>query len=311
MTDQPTPVHKVFKPKAIGLLHLMRNRGIWGIAGVNLDHPLSVKQYADGDDAIDLLFLLDDDHGIKFGGIKGDGLADVVYGAETISDQTDLGSVSEVTDNRNGVAEIEVDFRDLFAQSDSKETDQSSGGSVKLTLEAEQSIEGVASFKQSLETEVHTEFSESTGSETSKEQEGDEATTVPKGKRVKITQTRHRADGTTEVSAKGKFTYYIEVGKFDGNKRVKHKSHHEVFNPDLTIHHHIAPGTPSVHFDSEQQLRDVVTGNAPDNWPFAGSFNARPAYHADLWALDPLDSHVRYSVKFEGRIIREFRVEAF
>ena len=311
MSEQARPIHEVFRKKSLGVLHLLRNRGLWGITGINLDAPLRVELHSAGDDTVDLLFFVSKDHGIKFGSVKGNGLANVQYGEETISAETDLGSVSDTVDNRTGLAEIEVDFRDLFSHTDSKETDKSAGGSVKVTLEAEQSIEGVASFKESLETEVHNEFSESIGSETTNEQEAEEATTVPEGKRVKITQTRKRADGNTEVTADGKFTYTIAVGKFDGTKRVKHKSRHEHFSPDLTIHHHIQPGTPSVEFVSEQQLRDVVTGHAPDNWPMAGSFRDRPAYQADLWALDPLDAAVRYAVGFEGRVVRSYRVESF
>ena len=310
MTDQARPIHQVFEHKAKGLLHLMRGRGIWGLATFDLDHSLAVVE-EQNDDSINLLFKVDKDHGVMFRNIIGAGITDVTYGEETIAEETDLGSVSEVADNRKGVGELEVEFNDMFSQSDSKESEKGGGGSIKLTVEAEQSIEGVASFKESVETEVHTEFSESTGSENTKEQGADEGTTIPVGKRVRITQTRKRADGTTQVAAKGKFNYALEFGKFDGFKRVTHKSHHEIFNPDLTIHHHISSGIPSVAFDNEQQLRDVVTSNAPSNWPMAQSFIDRPAYHADLWALDPLDSSVRYQVNFEGRIVRTYRVEAF
>ena len=114
------------------------------------------------------------------------------------------------------MGDVEVNFRDLFAEKETSESTHSEGGSVKTSIESEQSIEGVASFKESVEVEAHAEISESQGSETDKESEGSEGTTVPgpifdpdtgemkaPGKRVRITETRTRADVEVEVSAEG------------------------------------------------------------------------------------------------------------
>ena len=117
---------------------------------------------------------------------------------------------------------MEVNFRDLFGKSDSSESEQGGGASVKVTIESEQGVEGVASFKEAIETEAHAEFSETEGTETSQEQEGEEGTTVHAGKRARITETRQRADGEVEISGKRDtlFISKIAAGKHSGGKFV-------------------------------------------------------------------------------------------
>ena len=53
-------------------------------------------------------------------------------------------------------------------------------------------------------------------------------------------------------------------------------------------------------WDSWSEFCDAVRGEAPDNVCLAESFKKRHPWHADLWALDPLNSEVKYNVKFEG-----------
>ena len=291
MAEKAKPLHEVFMRRAQGIAHLMRGR-VWRFDGCTSGEPLNVGLILNDDGTSTLIYTRKSDgHArIEFRNIKPDGLANVVPGDEHILKSEQLGSNEETVDNRHGVAEIEVKFRDLFSETDSKETDKSAGTSVTVSVEATESIEGFAEFSESLETEAHAEISESEGRETTKEAEGEEDTTVPVGKRVKITETRARADGTIDMMASGKFIHGIVMGKHSGGRFV---------------------GGHNGYWDSWEDLCDVVTGHAPDNWCLAEDFKAHRAYHADLWALDPLSATVRSKAKFTGRIVRGYTVEQF
>ena len=286
------PLFEVFMKRAQGVGHILRDRGLWRISGFRSNEPLTVRlvQNNDGSTTLQYHRKSDGDGVVEIRNIKPTGLADVSFGEENILKSEQLGSREEVVDNRNGVEVIDVSFRDLFSQTDSKETGKSSGGSLKVSVESSQSIEGVAEFKESVETEIHEELEETEGSETTKEQEGAESTSVPVGKRVRITQTRARTDGEIEVVAHGQFTHGLTVGKHSGGKFV---------------------GGHNGYWDTWPDFSDVVRGEAPDNWDLAPSFKSRPANHADLWALDDLDTEVRYQAKFEGRISVSYRVDQF
>lgn len=289
--SEAKPLHEVFLKRAQGVGHILRGR-VWRMDGFAGNERLNVDliQNDDGTSTLAYTRHSDGDARIEIGNIKPDGLANVVFGEEHIAKSQQLGSNEEVVDNRNGVAEIEVSFRDLFSKTESKEKEKSAGTSIKIAVESEQDIEGVASFKESVETEAHAELSESEGTETTSEVEGEEGTTVPVGKRVRITETRERADGFIEVTAHGKFVHRLDVGKHSGGGW--HGGHNG-------------------HWDSWNDFCDVVKGEAPDNWSLAKSFKDKHAYHADLWALNPLEATVKYKVSFEGRVVRSYSVEEF
>ena len=289
-TDDVRPLQEVFMKRARGVAQACGER-VSHIPAIRPHEPVTVNLYTDGD-ASTLRFFFTDHHDacVELSEIRPDGLANVVFGDENVLNSEQLGSISEEVDNRNGVGDVEVNFRDLFAEKETSETDKSAGASVKTTIESEQSVAGVASFKESIEAEAHAEISESQGSETDRESEGSEGTTVPVGKRVRISETRTRADVEVEVTADGKFNHVTKVGHHSGGKFV---------------HHGYA------QWDTFQDFRDVVEGRAPSNWSLADSFRKRPLLDSLKWALDELNASVRYKVKWEGRVVRTYRVEQF
>ena len=204
---------------------MKRARGIAQACGERVSHipaikpnePVKVTLHSDGG-ASTLRFYFTDHHDacLELSEIKPNGLANVVFGDENVLSSQQIGSISEEVDNLDGVGDVEVNFRDLFAEKETSESTHSEGGSVKTSIESEQSIEGVASFKESVEVEAHAEISESRGSETDKEDEGSEGTTVPIGKRARITETRTRADVEVSVTADGKFNHVIKIGHHSG-----------------------------------------------------------------------------------------------
>ena len=233
---------------------------------------------------------------IEFGNVTADGTANTRYGKETILKAEDLGAVSADYDNTHGFRDIELEFRDLFSKEDSKETDKSGGTSTKITLEAEEGIEGFGSLKESLEQEVHTEFAEREGSKTTNEREGEEATICPVGKKVVIQEFRKRADTELEVTSDAQFTFNLKAG-----------SHDPRFN-----HGWKRGGPPhKATWETWQDFVDVIKGEAPDNIDLAENFKRHPAHHYDLSVLDPLDGEVRFKIRFEGKIIKSYGVEGF
>ena len=277
-----------------GVAHILRDR-VYRMTGATSGEPFRVYLLQGGDGLITLQYrrVSDADALIEIGNIKPDGLANVVFGDERILKSELIGSTSETVDNRDGAEEIEVRLKDLFGRKESKETRKSAGTSISATVEASEEIEGVASFKESVRTEAHAEISETEGSETSREDEGEEKTKVPVGIRVKITETRTRADTEMDVTARGKFLFTLAAGKHSGG------------------HWKGKQGRGHVFWSSWQDFEDVVMRRAPDNYDLAESFKGHPPWHADLWVLDPMDSEVRYTVKFEGRVLRDYRVEKF
>ena len=186
MTDA-RPIHEVFLPVAQDIAYLVRGR-VWRFTTIQPDEPFVVDAYPQDDGSTLLRYYRTQEHDalVELTVAPGD-TAHVTYGDEHILKSENLPSVSEVVDARNHDADVEVSFRDLFGKSESSESTDSGGGSVKVSIESEQSVEGVASFKESVETEVHAEFSETEGSESSQEQEGEEGTTVHAGTRARIT----------------------------------------------------------------------------------------------------------------------------
>ena len=288
------PLHEVFLGRARGVGHILRDR-VWRMTAFSSKEDLEVEllQNPDGTSTLRYHRSSDGDGCIEFANIKPDGLAAVHFGEETTLKSEMVGSISEVIDNRYGAADIAVKFHDLFRKTESQETDKKAGTSVKVSVKSTESIEGVASFEESVEAEAHAEIDESEGESTTNETEGEEGTTVPKGKRVRIVETREKADVSLDVTAHGKFSFLLTVGKHSGGKFVGHQ------------------GRGFVSWDSWQDFVDVISGNSPDNWDLAESFKEKSAYRSDLWVLKPLSANVRYVVKFEGRVSRSYTVEVF
>ena len=162
--DEARPIHEVFLPVAQGIAFLTRGRGIYRFQTIKRDEPFKAFSYPQDDGTTRLVYQRVNEHDgdVELHVAAGD-TAHVTYGDEHILKSENLPSVSEVVDARNHDGDVEVDFRDLFGKSESSESEQGGGASVKVTLESEQDIEGFAKFKESVETEAHAEFSETEG----------------------------------------------------------------------------------------------------------------------------------------------------
>ena len=165
------PIHEVFLPVAQDIAFLTRGRGIYRFETIKRKEPFRAFAYPRDDGSTRLVYqrVHEHDGDVELYVAAGD-TADVEYGDEHILKSENLPSVSEVVDARNHDADVDVNFRDMFGRSESSESEQGGGASVKVSIESEQDIEGVAKFKESVETEAHAEFSETEGSETSQEQ---------------------------------------------------------------------------------------------------------------------------------------------
>ena len=289
------PIHEVFRARAQRIGVVMRNR-IGRFAGWSTrGEPcrVFVRDAGGGAKVIQFQRISDPRCFIEFGNVTAAGAVNTRYGKETILKAEDLGAITETYRNR-GYKPVEVSFGDLFGKTDTKETDTSAGSSTKITIEAEEGIEGFGSVKESVEQEIHAEFAESESSEVSNEQTGDEGTIVPVGKAVKITQTRKRADTELEVVSDAAFTFNLKVGSHDPRPNHGWKK----------------GGPPhKAAWATWQEFEDVIRGDAPDNLDLATAFKRHPAHHYDLDVLDPLAGEVRYTVRFEGKIIKSYDVE--
>ena len=285
------PIHEVFNKRARGIGHILRDR-IPRMHGFKGQEKLVPVMNTNRDGTMMLQFYRENDHGawIEFGNLQASGHGNIVYGEETILKAEDLGAVSEIVHNKEGVGDIHVRFEDLFEKTDSKESDKSGGTKTSITVSAKENIEGFASIEESITQEAHAEFAEKEGSVVKNERKGEESTVVEVGKDVEILETRQRVDSQIEVSAKAQFGFILIVGQHD------HRWNHGW------------KGT-RYRWDSWQQFQDVIKGEAPSNWPLAREFAKHPANHADFWALDDLDSEVRYTIRFEGKINKSYTVK--
>ena len=291
----PKPIHEVFRIRAQRIGFILRDR-IGRFHGWNPHHEPCRVFVHDGDAGSKLVQfqrIADPRCIIEFGNVTAAGTENTRYGKETILKAEDLGAVSETYRN-NGFEPADVSFRDLFGKTDTKEKDASAGTSTKITIEAEEGIEGFGSVKESVEQEIHAEFAESESSEVTNEREGEEGTSVPVGKAVEITETRKRADTELEVFSDAEFTFNLKCGSHDPRWSHGWKK----------------GGPPhKATWGTWQEFVDAVRGDAPDNIDLATAFKRHPARHSDLDVLDPLDGQVRYTVRFEGKILKSYDVE--
>ena len=292
------PMYEVFNQRARGIGHLLQHAPVPGMSGFSAREALSVTQTAA--DPPTLIFgrrhstrrhhsqLVVLEH-VTPAGVEG-----VTFGPQTVLKSEDLGSITEVVDNRRNSGEQRVSYRDLFGKAAGEEqsSEKSAGTSVSVSVSASESVEGVAEFEESVTAEAHAEFSEaeSSSSETTSEDESEHELVIAAGKRVRVTMDRKKADVVQTAKANGRFTHTVAVVETTGGHW-----------------HHV------VRWDSWDEFKDCVNGDAPDNWPCAGYFREHPPYArgADRWALDDLNVPLEYDVKFEGRIVRSFTVEEF
>ena len=290
------PIQEVFRQRAQRIGFVLKNR-IGRFHGWNPNgEPMRVEVRDAGGDAKLIHFIRRSDPRcyIEFGNVVAAGTANTRYGPETVLASQDLGAVSEMVDNRTGFKSIEVGFADLFSKTDTKEDKKSGGTSLRISVDASEGIEGFGSIKESVTSEVHAEFAETEGSSVKNERSGDEGTIVPVGKRVKIIETRKRADTQLEVFSDAQFTFNLKCG-----------SHDPRWN------HGWKKGGPphKAYWNTWQDFVDVIKGEAPDNIDLAENFHKHPAHHYDLSVLDPLDGEVKYTVRFEGKIIKDYSVQ--
>ena len=292
-----TPIHEIFLHRARGVGHLLRNRPVFnGMTGFASNEALSVELIpGKGGNGPTIRYWRKHWNGhnqgyIEFGNVNPMDPTHITFGPETVLRSEELPAVEEPIHN-GGFTTVTVKFEDVFGkESASEKTKEASAGtSVKVSIESEQSVEGVAKFKESVEAEAHAEVSESSTQAEASSQEigGGEETEVPAGKSVIITASRKRVDTAQDVTAQGAFTHTVVAGQF--SHHTKHPWHY-------------------VAWDSWEQFKDCVNGDAPDNWPLATVFKEHPVFHGDLWALKDINAPLRYRVKFEGKIIRTFDV---
>ena len=286
------PIHEIFLGRARGAGHLMRDR-VWRLTAFASDEPLSVELIPGDTPTIRYRRLSDSDSCIEIGQITPGPLANVHWGEQRILRSEQIGSTQQAIDNRNGPAPVSVKFGDVFAETHSSSSSSKTGVSVSVTVKSSQNIQGVASFDQSITAAANHEISESEGSSSTRSVTGDESTTIPAGKRVRITETRTRSDVEIPVKAQGTFTHTLGIGKHSGGD-WKGKS-----------------GEGHGLWSSWDDFKECVEGKAPDNWPFATSLREHPPWHADLWALNPIDATVAYVVTWTGRVVRTYTVQEF
>ena len=299
--SKATPIHEIFQGRAQGVMHMMRKYGAEELDGASSKEPVYVQQIAGGPGAGPTIRYWRKRHEgakdrqafVEFGNIQPVSPKDMVFGPETTLNSEQISSTERTIDNRGGYKDLDISFGQLFGKetADEKSEDKSAGGSVKVSIESEQDVEGVASFKEAVEMEAHAEIAESEShSETvSHEDTGEEETSVPVGKMIIITQSRSRADTVQTVTAHGEFTHTVRIGQHTRKVAPRHKN-------------------SSIGWDSWEQFKDCVNGDAPDNYPMSAKFKADPPYHADLWALADVSAPLRYTVKFEGKIIEGYAV---
>ena len=296
-----TPIHEVFSHRAQGLMHLLRFY-ITELGGFRVGEKMTVDlipgQQGGGPTLRFWRAKWVDAWGstrhpyVEFGNIQPTNPRNVLFGPETLTKSEGIGS-NEQTVRNDGFAPIHIDLKDLFSQDEGEEssTEKSAGSSITINIESEQSIEGFAKFKESIGVEAHAEFAESQSrsKSTSHGVEGEEDTDVPVGGCIIVTESRSRADTVQEVTADAGFTHTVSVGRFAPHVKSNHKWW-------------------SVTWDSWEEFLDVVNGDAPDNAPMADAFKEHPIQRADRWALAEIDSPLRYKVKYEGKIIRNYNV---
>ena len=285
------PIQEVFMRRARGVGHILRDR-VWRMTGFESGEPLRVELTSENGKTRLRFYRVKDGHGcIEFDNITPAGVADVRFGEETTLSSEQIDAQEEIIDNSHGAVPISKTYEANFAHGQSSETQKSAGTSVTVSVSASEGVEGIAEFQESIETEAHAEFSETKGEESSVGRTSSYSIEVPPGKKIKVCSTRTIAKKQVKVTAHGKFTHTVAVGKHSGGHFVG--GHNKGYG----------------RWDSWDNFVDVINRHAPDNWDLATSFKQKHAWHADLWALDALESDVAYEVTYDDVTNEELRQE--
>ena len=119
----------------------------------------------------------------------------------------------------------------------------------------------------------------------------DPATSAPSAGTLGAIATKN---GTNEKVLVTNLHVVAGVDIVNGEKRLRNlQGGEEMYQPDTTNEMH----------------KVGINRHAPDNWDLATSFKEKPAYHADLWALDTLESDVAYEVTYDDVTSEELRQE--
>ena len=283
-------LHEIFLGRAQGVGHLMRDR-VWRMTAFASNEPLRVEVLPGELPTIRYRRESDGDALVEIGAVTPGPLASVHWGEEQQLSSEQIGSTEEVIDNRKNSSPIAIKFSDVFSETRSRTTSDKTSVSLSVTVKANESIAGVASFDESITAAANREASESEGSSSTRSVTGEESTTVAPRKRVRITETRTRSDVQVPVTATGTFTHTLGIGKHSGgNWRGRDGQGHG-------------------YWESWADFVSCVLGRAPDNLSFAGNLREHPPYRADLYAIDGLTANVSYDVEWRGRVIRSYTVE--
>ena len=286
-------IGEVFLSRAQGVAHLMRDR-VWRMIGASSSEPMRVE-LIEGEGGPTLRYRLerDTDGCVEIGAITPAGIADVRYEAPVPQNSVPLASSSREVDNRKGVAAINLKFAEFFGHTDTRSESHKVGGSVQVQIKSSQKIAGSVSFDEAVTATATTEFASSAGSADVHNVTGEESTSVPVGKRVRLFEEISRSDLVIPVTARGKFSHTFGIGKHSGG------------------HWKGGHGRGYGWWESWEDFRTVVAGDAPDNWDFATSMREHPPWTADLWALKEIDAPLEYEVTLTGATVAAYRAEEF
>ena len=165
---------------------------------------------------------------------------------------------------------------------------------LSLHIEAEEGIEGFGSIKASLEQEIHAEFSERASSETTNEREG-EASTIGTYREARPYPRNSPPRRQRSSSHKRRSLHFQPPSWWS--------------RPSLESRLEVRPSLASLRMVLVARLcRPYQRRRTVEHGP-VHFFLASPVPHAWKNVLDPLNSRVRYKVRFEGKIIKTYTVE--
>ena len=303
MPEERKSLVQVFGNQMVGIAHLMRNIAP-GWKGFNLTEPGMGFDVTASDAGPTLTLWRQRVHGhqhqavMEFRNITPAGIQGLAYGPERALKSDALPGVSETLDNRDGTDPLDWDLSEEATDAIEKAnaSSKSVGGSVSVTLEAKESVEGMAEFGESVTAEVHSDLEESQ-SETISSGTAQGAAfkgTIAAGQCRVARLRQSREDIAQEVEATGKMTFAVAIGLYNHGGHARYKWDQVAVFPSL------------------QELDDIVLhpNQQADNAPLVQEARAAPVRHADLWALDLMpDSKVHYTATYQGVLKRRLALD--
>lgn len=300
------PIHEVFDEMLYAVLDVTRYAGIWRIHPDSFRNGYRVEQIEHGGTLTLRYHDKNDWHSvIEFNNIVQSGLSKLTWGDPVYGNMVDLGTLEEEVDNREGVNDFPINFRDLFSQSESSSSTDSTSATQSLTVKAAVSIEGVGSLETEAMASATEAFEESEGKDSTEEEESSAGTVVPgktynedgsvetMGRRVRVTETRKKGDSTRRGEGMAGFNFGIALGK------------------TTSPHDHWAHGGWE-HWPTFDRFLDCVKGRAPDNWALAQWWKHHPPAKRDMErVMRPLNAEVSFDAVRPGSVIRSIVVEEF